>query len=65
MLYSVSVMGLHGDCHRNVVFAAFSTKQSNMQQSVVVRHWIVCYKYQRVWCMTVCMKDPLQFECEC
>jgi hypothetical protein len=65
MLFKVSMMGLHDECHRNVGFAAFSTKQSSVQQSLVVRHRILCYMYQRVWCMTVCMKDPLQFECEC
>jgi hypothetical protein len=65
MLFKVSVMGLLDECHRNVGLVAFSTKQSSVQQSVVVRHWILCYKYQTVWCMTVCMKDPLQFECEC
>jgi len=65
MLLKVSVMGLHDECHRNVGFVAFSTKQSSVQQSVVVRCWILCYKYRRVWCMTMCMKDPLRFECEC
>jgi len=65
MLLKVSMMGLHDECHRIVGFAAFSTKQSSVQQSVVVKHWILCYKYQRLRCMTVCMKDPLQFECEC
>ena len=64
MLFKVSVMGLHDECHRNVGFAAFSTKQSSVQQSVV-GHWIFCYKCQGVWCITMCMKDPLQFECEC
>jgi len=65
MLLKVSMMGLCDECHRIVGFVAFSTKQSSVQQSVVVRHWILCYKYQRLCCMTMCMKDPLHFECEC
>jgi hypothetical protein len=65
MLFMVCMMGLHDECRSNVGFVAFGTKQSSVQQSVLVRHWILCFKYQSVCCMTVCMTDPLQFECEC